>query len=196
MQRKKLVYGIGVNDADYIVKPVINGKQVTCQFYAAWSHMIERCYSSKLHSRYPSYAGCSVVSEWHSFSAFREWMIDQDCDGVSLDKDLLFPGNKVYSPSTCVFITARLNSFTTDSARARGVWPIGVYFESRRVKFKAQCCNPFSGNTEHLGYFTCPESAHEAWRARKHEHALALAEQQTDPRLAKALSTRYLVSRP
>lgn len=124
--------------------------------------------------------------------AFRAWMAEQDWHGRDLDKDLLFPGNKVYGPETCVFIHDGLNNFTTDRAADRGDSPLGVYWHKQSGRFRAQCSNPFTGKLETLGLFTCPDAAHEAWRKRKHEHALALAAQQTDPRIAKALSVRYL----
>ena len=43
---------------------------------------------------------------------------------------------------------------------------------------------------ENLGYFTCELEAHQAWLKRKLELA-ALAAEQTDERVAKALIERY-----
>jgi len=191
-RRAKLVFGVGVNDADYTVKPTVHGKMVTCPFYSAWTHMLERCYCGKSQAKRPTYIGCSVVPEWLSFMTFRAWMIRQNWVGMELDKDLLIPGNRVYGPDTCVFISQGVNTFTTDSAAARGEWPLGVDWHKHSGRFRASCCNPFSGKRESLGYFTCPDAAHEAWRSRKHELSLQLAEQQTDPRLAAALSIRYM----
>jgi len=191
-RRAKLVCGVGINDADYTVQPVVFGKQVMCPFYETWQSMLRRCYSATLQAKYPTYIGCSVAPEWLNFMTFRAWMIRQDWVGMELDKDLLIPGNRVYGPQTCVFVSAKLNKFTTGHAAARGEWPLGVYWHKRDGKFRAKCCNPFTGKQEYLGYFTCPDAAHEAWRARKHQLALQLAEQQTDPRLAAALSIRYL----
>jgi len=191
-RRAKKVHGVGINDADYTVQPVVFGKQVMCPFYDAWKSMLERCYGHKFQSKNPTYIGCSVVPEWLSFMAFRAWMIERDWVGRELDKDLLFPGNRVYGPDTCVFISHGLNKFTTGHAAARGEWPIGVYLHKHSGRFRASCSNPFSGRNEHLGYFTCPDAAHEAWRSRKHELSLQLAAEQTDPRLAAALATRYM----
>ena len=192
----KLVCGVGVNDAGYPVSiyAVIHGKQKQlwrCPFYRAWMHMIERCYSAKVHARQPTYAGCSVAPEWHSFSAFREWMAGQPWEGSDLDKDSLVPGNKVYSPDTCVFISHALNKFLNDNAAARGEWPLGVSWHKGRGKFKAQCRNPFAKKNEYLGLFDCPGTAYEVWRARKHQHACRYADQQTDQRIANALRSRY-----
>ncbi len=108
------------------------------------------------------------------------------------NKDIISLGNKVYSPDTCIFVSPEINKFLTDSNSSRGEWPAGVYLEGRRGGFKAQCNNPFTGVREHLGYFTCPISAHQAWKARKHLHACTYADQQTDPRIAQALCSRYI----
>jgi len=193
MQKKnKLVCGIGINDANYAVHPTVNGKKIKCPFYGAWKDMLSRCYDPKYQARYPSYIGCSVVPEWWSFMTFRAWMVERDWQGRELDKDLLFPGNKVYSSTTCVFISSGLNRFTLDRGADRGEWPIGVCLDEQSGKFRARCRNPFTDKREHLGYFTCPDAAHEAWRARKHELSLQIAALHADPRIAKALSTRYL----
>jgi len=193
MQKKnKLVCGVGINDANYVVKPRINGKMVACPFYVAWNNMLMRCYDPKFQAKRPTYIGCSVVPEWLSFMTFRAWMVWQDWQDRVLDKDLLIPGNRVYSPQTCVFISHGLNNFTTDSAAARGEFPLGVYWHRQSGKFMARCSNPFTGKQEHLGLFTCPDEAHEAWRKRKHELALQIAALHADPRIAAALSIRYL----
>jgi hypothetical protein len=192
LRRAKLVCGVGINDADYTVKPIVFGKQVVCPFYETWTHMLMRCYDPKYHAKKPTYIGCQVAPEWLSFMTFRAWMIRQNWVGMELDKDLLFPGNKVYSPNTCVFIPHGLNNFATDCGVARGEWPIGVSWRKQKGKFVAQCRNPFTGKKEYLGYYTCPDAAHEAWRSRKHELSLQLAAEQTDSRLAAALATRYM----
>lgn len=195
MQAKnKLVYGVGTNDADYVVEPLINGKRDRCPFYRSWKDMLKRCYSSKCQAKQPAYSGCSVVPEWLSFMTFRDWMIKQEWKGMHLDKDLLLPGNKIYGPDACVFITAKLNAFTIDCAAARGQWPTGVDLRKASGKFRANCRNPFTGKKQHIGLFTCPDRAHQAWRKRKHELAIQLAAEQDDSRIAEALLIRYLIT--
>lgn len=80
---KKLVYGVGINDANYVVKPTINGKQQWCSFYQAWTGMLERCYSAKWQAKSPTYIGCMVCEEWHSFMSFRAWMITRKKEKVN-----------------------------------------------------------------------------------------------------------------
>lgn len=194
--KSKLVRGVGINDADYAVYVYGRneaGQQTKWQrpFYTAWTSMLKRCYGAHYLALRPTYNDCSVVAEWIRFSKFREWMTAQPWEGNQLDKDILLPGNKIYSPDLCVFVPSKLNSFFLGRGAARGEWPIGVNFHKQSGKFRAVCSNPFTGKGEYLGRFHRPDAAHEAWRAKKHEHACRYASQQTDPRIAQALRTRY-----
>ena len=187
----KLVCGVGINDADYEVQPVVNGKRVQCPFYRTWISMLRRCYSAVEQARYPTYIGCSVCDEWLTFTNFKRWMENQDWEGKQLDKDLLVEGNKVHSPENCVFVDNVTNSFMLANDASRGEWPIGVHFDKGKGKFRVQCRNPFSKKQERLGRFTCPQEAHKAWLERKHELACQLADLQSDVRVAQALRLRY-----
>ena len=187
-----LVYGVGINDANYKVKPVVNGKRAYCKFYDTWVHMLARCYSQKCQNKQPTYIGCSVCDEWLTFSNFKRWMESQDWEGKEIDKDLLFVGNRVYSPETCCFVSSTTNTFILHSLASKGSLPIGVYFNKPSKKYLAQCCNPITKKNENLGRFLCQNEAHKAWKKRKHELACMLADLQTDDRVAGALRTRYL----
>ena len=187
----RLVYGVGVNDADYVVKKTANGRVVECPFYRTWKAILTRCYSSKFQIKNKTYEGCALSASWHSFMAFREWMKEQDWKGKQIDKDLLFNGNKLYSSETCVFVSQATNLFTVDRRADRGEYPIGVCWNKENKNFRSDCRNPFTDKKEFLGSFDSPEAAHKAWRKRKHELALQLAAQQTDHRVANALSNRY-----
>lgn len=189
---KSVIFGVGINDADYVVQPTLNGKQIMCQFYQTWTGMLERCYSRKYHVRQPTYINCSACEEWHKFSNFKKWMERQDWQGKELDKDLLFVGNKVYSPEACVFVDSMTNNFTTDRASNRGATPIGVSLDKRSGKFTAQIRNPFTKKNDYLGTYIFADHAHKAWKKRKHELACQLADLQTDHRVAIALRLRYL----
>ena len=200
MSNRKPIYGIGINDANYHTQKqaVVCGRRTTvwcCPFYKAWTNMLKRCHSQASKSARPTYSGCVVADEWLSFMSFRAWMIEQPWHGNQQDKDLLLPGNKIYSSDTCVFISQDLNTFLIDRLSRRGAYPLGVTWHEPNNKYRSRCCNPFGGKYEHLGLFSTPESAHEAWRARKHQHACRYADMQSDPRIAEALRIRYLPSR-
>lgn len=201
MKPKKLVYGVGVNDADYVAQKFetigyINGKRKRkmiwrCPYYETWRNMLERCYSARYQERKPTYKGCTVTDEWLTFTNFKSWMEKQNWEDKQLDKDLLIEGNKVYSADTCVFVTQTVNKFTTDRGSDRGEWLIGVYWDKSKEKFRAQCSNPFTKKNERLGYFTTEIQAHQTWLKRKLELAHELAAIQTDKQVAKALIGRY-----
>jgi hypothetical protein len=195
--RRKPIYGVGINDAKYRTQKqeMVNGKRTTtwvCPFYKAWMSMLTRCYSQRFHERQPTYAGCHIHPDWKYFSAFSSWMQSQKWQGMELDKDILVPGNKLYSPDTCVFISGAINAFVSDRSRYRGAHPIGSTFHKQSKKFLASCNNPETGIKEYLGVYGFASVAHEAWRARKHQHACAYAEFQDDHRIAAALRIRYL----
>ena len=157
----KLVYGVGVNDK---TRPAwVDGKPV--KEYELWMSMLSRCFSEKVQTRKPTYRGCNVSDNFLNYSFFYDWCQEQIGFGKvddkgrywQLDKDLLFVGNKTYSETTCVFVPQEINSFFTDSGKARGEYPIGVYFDKQKGKFKAYCT--VNSKLQHLGYFNTPQEA-------------------------------------
>ena len=200
---KKLVYGVGVNDLPYrtqVYEYVTEngGKRVRklvflCQYYSVWKSMLKRCYSEKYLESHPTYIGTSVCSEWLYASEFKKWMEKQDWSGKSLDKDIIAPGSKLYSPDTCSFVLQATNLFVTASDARRGDCPIGVSLYKPTGKYQAHCNNPFSEKKEHLGLFSTPEDAHEAWRKRKHELAQLVAATESDPRVVEALKKALFI---
>ena len=199
--KNKLLFGVGKNDADYEVYSFVkrNGRYAVawrCPYYSIWTGIIARCYSERELARRPTYLGCSVCPEWLSFLSFKSWMETQDHAGKEVDKDILFIGNKIYSPDTCVFVSPDLNKFLTDAGAARGKWPLGVNWNSRDKKFQAACGNPFTGRKESAGYYSCPDQAHQAWRRYKHKIAMIYADMQDDERIAHALRIRFAPTTP
>ena len=162
-----------------------------CKYYTVWADMLTRCYSKKFLESRPTYTGTSVCSEWLYATAFKKWMEQQDWSGKCLDKDIIVPKSKLYSPETCAFVLQATNSFVIASDASRGDYPIGVSFLKRTGKYIASCKNPFTGKQEHLGYFSTPEEAHEVWRRHKHELAQLVAATESDMRVVEALKKRY-----
>ena len=171
---RKLVFGIGINDASYVVQPIISGKKMICPYYKRWQAMLRRCYQSKCHEKQPTYIGCTTFTEWLTFSNFKSWMIDQDWEGMQLDKDLLVSGNKMYSPEFCIFIPSSLNKLLIDCAAARGDYPQGVSWHKKNGKFVAHC--HANGKIKYLGCFSTPEAASTAYKIFKSSHIKEIAE--------------------
>ena len=197
----KLVFGVGVNDLGYrtqVYEYVTEngGKRIRkhvfiCTYYTVWRNMLQRCYSKKYLESNPSYIGTSVCSEWLYATAFKKWMEQQDWHGKCLDKDIVVPGSKLYSPETCAFVLPTTNLFVVARDASRGGYPTGVSLLKHTGKYQARCQNPFTGKKEHLGLFSTPEEAHEAWRKRKHALAQLVAATESDPRVVEALKKRY-----
>lgn len=186
--KAKLVFGVGINDADYHIgkKEYIDGKYKIvwmCPFYITWKEMLRRCYDKNLHDRLPSYKDCSVCNEWLYFSKFKSWMETQDWKEKELDKDIILVGNKFYSPQTCVFVSSRVNLFIREKRKNNGL-PAGVFL-TKSGKYQA------NGNGKFLGYYETAEQAHSVWLAFKLEKAYELAKEQSDERVAKGLIDRY-----
>lgn len=185
---KRLVHGVGINDANCVVTHWANGSPVICNFYKVWQSMLGRAYSAKIHKVQPAYIGCSVCDEWHIFSNFRKWMENQDWQGKQLDKDLLIQGNNVYCPESCIFVSSALNKLLMASNAARGKYPIGVCFNKLYPKYKSTIC--IGGKNKHLGSFDSISEAHAEWQKAKAEIIQQAANEQTDERIKNALMLR------
>lgn len=187
VQRRK-VYGVGVNDADYVAAyKGVDGKMLTCPYYSRWKSMLRRVYLEDKRSR-PTYSGCSVHKDWHSFMTFKSWMQVQDWEGKQLDKDLLTYGNKVYSSETCIFVTSGTNNSLLDSASIRGEYPQGVTWCRDSNKYKAQCQH--KRKSINIGRFTCINTAEAAYCSFKSDTLVRVAyeeEASSFPKLQEAL---------
>ena len=75
---------------------------------------------------------------------------DEKGKPFNLDKDILVKGNKVYSPSTCIFVPFEINGQFTKANTRRGSCPIGVSYAAHTNKFLA--CIAENNKTKHLGY--------------------------------------------
>lgn len=83
------------------------------KIYTTWKRILERCYNKKFQEKHPTYKDATVCEDWYNFQNFAEWMDENwkpHMEGWHLDKDILLKGNKVYSPETCAFVPAKINS--------------------------------------------------------------------------------------
>ena len=185
MSKRKTIYGVGINDANYPVKPRISGtnQRISCPFYLRWKEMIRRCYSEKGHLRNPTYKDCKVVDEWKYFSNFKSWMEGQDWEGKHLDKDILVPGNKTYGPNTCIFVEDKINLLLVKCDSKRGKYPLGV---SPAIRGNKTYYQSHMGR-KYLGFFDNIFEAHQCWQVEKSNHIKEVALLQTDDILKNAL---------
>lgn len=149
-------------------KSIENGKVTPA--YRTFAHIMERCYSKKYHTLKPTYIGCSVAEEWLNFQNFAKWYEDNyynvGNEMMTLDKDILVKGNKVYSPETCVFTPASINCLLLKREAKRGKYPIGVTFNKAYGKLQVTCSGVDKKN-KNLGYFDDSKEAFDTYREYK-----------------------------
>lgn len=108
-----------------------------------WKGLLERSYCEKLAIKRPSYLEVYADFTWHNFQNFAPWCHTQKGfinRGWELDKDLLFKGNKIYSPDTCVFLPPEINVVIVRGTR-KGQLPIGVTHSEHGSGYRAYCSN-------------------------------------------------------
>lgn len=174
--KKSIICGVGINDYHGRVRE--NGKLLDS--YSHWVGMIKRCYNESELKGHLSYSDCSVCKDWLYFSNFKKWFDDKENgyrEGYHLDKDILIPNNRVYSPQTCCFVPHEINVMLRNSISGKTL-PIGVY--KNHKKFSA------SYNNKVLGLFDTPEEALSAYASRKEAEVKARSQEYYD----KGLITR------
>lgn len=180
----KLIRGIGIKDTDYQTSKyekvgVNKWKQIwRCPFYSRWDKLMERLGPNNTHRTYDNKTCCD---DWIYLSKFKAWMETQIWEGLDLDKDILFPGNTVYSPETCAFIPPWLNTLVLTNSARKGIYPLGVNYSKEGKRYRAQVSNFFTNTNLHLGLFESVEDAHKAWQIGKAEQILnALGKYRTE----------------
>tara|TARA_R110000851_G_scaffold178952_1_gene325942 strand:+ start:192 stop:815 length:624 start_codon:yes stop_codon:yes gene_type:complete len=182
---RRTILGVGINDADYLVKPTVNGKKLCCPIYRAWIGMITRCYSEKTHKVQPLYKDCTVHIDWLLFSTFKKWAETKDYEGNELDKDIVKTGNKVYSADTCLFVSKNINTFVCPNKSRDNGFPCGVDIHKATGKYRAQ--SYFSGKNHYIGIYATAHEAREAYVRFKCKKLELLASQQTSSFLSSCL---------
>jgi len=126
----KTVYGVGyIGVGSHMAKA--DGKVV--ESYNVWHDMLRRCYSEKSREKFEAYYQvCSVSKLWHDYQNFADWFNKNkyEVEGrLHIDKDILYPGNKMYCPDTCLLVPQRINMLFMNKPNKRGL-PNGI------VKYK------------------------------------------------------------
>lgn len=121
--------------------------------YAVWSDMMRRVYGVNNIHRWRTYTNVSVCVTWHNFQTFAHWYCSHPDYGKNyyLDKDILYPGNRVYSPATCCMVPKVINNLFKNPYNTDTGWPTGC----RLIRGKYQVY--FENN--YLGVYTSPLEA-------------------------------------
>jgi len=169
------VFGIGIVGLTLTVDE--KGKQLDS--YHNWIGMIDRCYNKKHSIKRPTYAECKVCNKWLTYSTFKKWYDNNyyeiEEEKMCLDKDILFKGNKIYSPETCIYVPNRINVLFTKRQNERGKFPIGVDFIKKNNNYRSRC-NYEKNVSVYLGSFSTPEEAFMPYKIYKEQLIKSIAD--------------------
>ena len=177
------ICGVGiVGDKYKTVIPESNGMHT--KEYLTWSNMLKRCYSDKEREKNKTYIDVTVDPIWFYFVNFYDWVHNQDNynafqdEDYCIDKDILYRGNKLYSPEKCTLVPQRVNNLLLKSNAIRGCHPIGVHYSKRNEKYIAQCGGKI--NYKYLGIYETEEEAFEAYKNYKETMIQKVAREEFD----------------
>ena len=174
------VYGVGFYGVGKY-KSRENG--IKTNAYKEWHNMFARCYGN-YKKRNITYEDCHVCEEWHNFQNFAEWYEENyyeiEGEKICLDKDILYKGNKIYSPQTCIFVPQRINILFIKSDKIRGDYPIGVVYNKRDDVFESwinKCNNDNKKKQIYLGRYNTSEEAFRVYKIEKEKYIKQIADE-------------------
>jgi len=158
---KKKVYGIGNYSKGQFQA---SHKGQSTRHYKLWQGMLKRVTKGRR-----TYRGCTVDDRFLDFQTFAEWanvQIGFDNISFQLDKDILIPGNKVYSPEACCFVPSRINNLFIIPRASEKIanLPTGIYLASTG-HYEVRCSQ--GGRDRRVGTFILMEDALRAYKASK-----------------------------
>ena len=165
-------YGVGYDGIGLYQTHV---DKVKTKHYKYWSAILRRAYSE---NKYHTYKNVIIYEEWHNFQNFAEWFEEnynpEYMQGWHLDKDILIKGNKVYSPETCAFVPAEINSLIVKANSIRGDYPIGVNYSKPNRKYIATYNR--ENKKIYIGSYNTPEEAFQAYKTEKEKYIKEIAD--------------------
>lgn len=167
----RTLFGVGyIGVGKYMAK--VNGKMT--DEYEKWTGLIQRCYYDD--EMFPTYCDkVTVCEEWHNFQNFAEWLEKNRYkvnERLHLDKDILFPNCKMYSPKTCILTPQRINMLFSNKPNKRSL-PNGIY-KTKSGKYLAKY------NHKELGTYRTVEEAYAKYAEAKENKIKEVADEYKD----------------
>lgn len=168
MKPKKLVYGLGVNDADYPTQyiDIRTTNRAICPYFRTWKSIIQRVAKPSAIHKDIVY---TIHPEWISFMSFKKWMKQQDRVGKVLSRIILDPDNTTFGPDTCRYISKELHGLISKKSTPDHL-PRGVTIRHTAkgvIRYIAKCSDPRDHTIKYLGSYDDPTKAHVAYIAFK-----------------------------
>ena len=176
------VFGIGTTG----LEPIRDEQGELLSSYVCWKSMLQRCYSAKFQEKHQTYKTCSVCDDWLYYPNFKKWYdtnyYEINNKTSQIDKDILIKGNKVYSPDTCVFVPDFINKLFVKKQNDRGAFPIGVYYNKKDKKYRAQLSVFKDGKKtiKYLGNFDTVNEAFKVYKRAKEDYIKEVADEYKD----------------
>lgn len=141
--------------------------------YHIWHNILKRCYAEQHKEMYPAYYGvCTVCNEWLNFQNFAEWYHNnyyEVNERLHIDKDILFPGNKVYDLKHCILVPQKINALFICQINKSGL-PNGIKM-TNTGRYMA------TYNGKHLGTFDTMTEAYKVHAIAKERAIKIIAEE-------------------
>ena len=186
------VCGVG-----YIGYETVKEDDKYLQSYKSWRQILIRGYDKTFKEKNKSYSDCLVWDEWSYYGDFKKWFNENyyevEGEQMHIDKDILYKGNKIYSPKTCCYVPQRINTLFTKSNVLRGKYPIGVSYRKDINKFISRCSVFNNGKKQnvHLGRFKTPIEAFSAYKEFKENYIKQVADEYKDKIPIKLYEAMY-----
>jgi len=157
--------------------------------YKHWNTMLKRSKSKRL-----AYQDITICDEWKIYNNFEKWFEENyytvPNERMEVDKDILIKGNKIYSPSTCIFVPQTINGlFEMKSHKTvshhfpnkvqsptNEFLPTGVTWRKDRHKYRASL-NLGSQIVKNLGHYDTIEEAFIVYKQAKEQRIKDVAEE-------------------
>lgn len=123
------VFDIGMVGNKY---PTIISKTKKTKEYNIWYSILRRSYSDYYKSMFPTYKDVTCDPVWFYYDNFYNWVHSQsNYEAIknmdyNIDKDILFKGNRIYTPEKCTLVPQYINKLIIKQESTRGDCLIGV----------------------------------------------------------------------
>lgn len=173
------IYGVATvgNEIDIFV----NGKQI--KEYCLWTGMLTRCFSDN-YKKTNAYRDVCCSTEWLYFPNFYKWLHKQSNyinimkERVEIDKDIIKPGNKIYSPDNCCVVPYYINRLLVKPyIRKDNTCSTGVCRKTDNKNIFIALCHCKDGQ-KYLGSFSSEMEAFNAYKNFKEEYIKMIAEKE------------------
>lgn len=184
----KSCFGVGFKGEGYYNS--VNSKKS----HQCWRNILRRCYNKKYQNRRPSYKGVTVCEEWHNFQNFAKWFEDnynpETMEGWQIDKDILCPECREYSPENCCFVPREVNQLLVRDKNLTKTSPIGT-FENKNGSFYVRLNR--DKKMYHVGVYNTSEEAFKAYKEAKERYIKEVADKWKDELESKVYEAMYKI---